>query len=210
MRAVFHAPASITSVVEAPRAVSSEARPTRPLCAVNRAAMPAAWAAAVNRRPRLRGVRPPKTRAVGSTSAGRRAEDGGGGAVLEIAHVGGGALLVGLGAAHRHENRILGGGGHHVAPLEGGRFTAAESALEEHSGEGLVEGAAPGSGGGGFEASAGAAGTVSGGEDGGEAIGGQRRGLAPAPVGAVAPGTRPARDRSVALGSRSRPAWLGR
>ena len=49
MRAVFHAPASITSVVDAPRAVSSEARPTRPLCAVNRASMPAALAAAVNR-----------------------------------------------------------------------------------------------------------------------------------------------------------------
>ena len=94
-------------------------------------------------------------------------------------------LLVGLGAAHRHEHRILGSGGRYVAPLEGGRFTAAESALEEHSGEGLVEGAAPGSGGGGFEAPAGAAGTVSGGEDGGEAVGSERRGLPPAPVGPV-------------------------
>ena len=207
MRAVFHAPASITSVVEAPRAVSSEARPTRPLCAVNRAAMPAALAAAVNRRPRLRGVRPPKTRAVGSTSAGPKSEDGGGGAVLEIAYVGGGALLVGLGAAHRHENRILGGGGHHVAPLEGGRFTAAESALEEHSGEGLVEGAAAGGDGAGFAAPASVSGAVGGGEDRGQAVGGQRRGLPPAPLGAVAP---EAGQHAVGLGAAdggSRPVW---
>ena len=70
MRAVFHAPARMTAAVEAPRAVSSEARPTRPLCAVSRAGMPAAWAAAVKRRPSCWGVRPPKTRVVGSTSAG--------------------------------------------------------------------------------------------------------------------------------------------
>ena len=34
MRAVFQFPASMTSVVDAPRAVSSDASPTRPLCAV--------------------------------------------------------------------------------------------------------------------------------------------------------------------------------
>ena len=50
MRAVFQLPASMTSVVDAPRAVSSDASPTRPLCAVTRASMPAARAAAVNRR----------------------------------------------------------------------------------------------------------------------------------------------------------------
>ena len=32
MRAVFQLPASMTSVVDAPRAVSSAASPTRPLC----------------------------------------------------------------------------------------------------------------------------------------------------------------------------------
>ena len=37
MRAVFQWPASMTSVVDAPRAVSSDASPTRPLCAVTRA-----------------------------------------------------------------------------------------------------------------------------------------------------------------------------
>ena len=37
MRAVFQLPASMTSVVDAPRAVSSDASPTRPLCAVKRA-----------------------------------------------------------------------------------------------------------------------------------------------------------------------------
>ena len=42
MRAVFQWPASMTSVVDAPRAVSSDASPTRPLCAVTRASMPAA------------------------------------------------------------------------------------------------------------------------------------------------------------------------
>ena len=44
MRAVFQLPASMTSVVDAPRAVSSDASPTRPLCAVTRASMPAALA----------------------------------------------------------------------------------------------------------------------------------------------------------------------
>ena len=44
MRAVFQFPASMTSVVDAPRAVSSDASPTRPLCAVTRASMPAARA----------------------------------------------------------------------------------------------------------------------------------------------------------------------
>ena len=46
----FQLPASMTSVVDAPRAVSSDASPTRPLCAVTRASMPAARAAAVKRR----------------------------------------------------------------------------------------------------------------------------------------------------------------
>ena len=73
MRAVFHAPARMTAAVEAPRAVSSEARPTRPLCAVSRTGSPAAAAAAVKRRPSCWGVRPPKTRAVGAGSAGRSA-----------------------------------------------------------------------------------------------------------------------------------------
>ena len=50
MRDVRQFPANMTSVVEAPRAVSSDASPTRPLCAVTRASMPAARAAAVNRR----------------------------------------------------------------------------------------------------------------------------------------------------------------
>ena len=44
MRAVFQLPASMTSVVDALRAVSSDASPTRPLCAVTRASMPAARA----------------------------------------------------------------------------------------------------------------------------------------------------------------------
>ena len=91
----------------------------------------------------------------------------------------------GLRAAHGQEDRARGRGGRDVAPLERGGFAAAQRALEKHSGEGLVEGAAPGSGGGGFEAPPGAAGTVSGGEDGGEAVGSEGRGLPPAPVGPV-------------------------
>ena len=47
MRAVFQPPASIVSVVLAPRAVSSEARPTRPECPVIRPSMLADLAAAV-------------------------------------------------------------------------------------------------------------------------------------------------------------------
>ena len=47
MRAVLQPPASMVSVVLAPRAVNSEARPTRPECPVIRPSMPAALAAAV-------------------------------------------------------------------------------------------------------------------------------------------------------------------
>ena len=51
MRLVFQLPASITSVVDAPRLVSSDASPIRPECAVTRLSTPAACAAAVNRNP---------------------------------------------------------------------------------------------------------------------------------------------------------------
>ena len=51
MRLVFQLPASITSVVDAPRLVSSDASPTRPECAVTGLSTPAACAAAVNRNP---------------------------------------------------------------------------------------------------------------------------------------------------------------
>ena len=51
MRPVFQLPASMTSVVDAPRLVSSDASPTRPECAVTRLSTPAASAAAVNRSP---------------------------------------------------------------------------------------------------------------------------------------------------------------
>ena len=49
IRLVFQFPASITSVVEAPRLVSSDASPTRPEWAVTRASPPAARAGGVNR-----------------------------------------------------------------------------------------------------------------------------------------------------------------
>ena len=51
MRLVFQFPASMTSVVDAPRLVSSDASPTRPECAVTRRWTPAFTAAAVNRNP---------------------------------------------------------------------------------------------------------------------------------------------------------------
>ena len=127
-------------MVDAPRAVSSEASPTRPLCAVSRPGSPAAAAAVVKRRPSCWGVRPPKTRAVG----GPEGQDRGGGAALEIAHVGGGPLLVGFRATHGDEDRARGGGRRHIAPLERGGVGAAEPALEEHRGERLVERAAAG------------------------------------------------------------------
>ena len=62
------------SVVEAPRAVSSEARPTRPECALSYALMPADVAAVVNRRPRPCAVNPPGTRGV-ETRRGRPLTD---------------------------------------------------------------------------------------------------------------------------------------
>ena len=58
MRLVFQLPANITSVVDAPRLVSSDASPTRPECAVTRLSMPAVCAAAVNRNPTPGRARP--------------------------------------------------------------------------------------------------------------------------------------------------------
>ena len=60
----------MTSVVDAPRPVSSDASPTRPEWAVSRASMPAAAAAAVNRRQIECGDRS-NTWALGSASSGR-------------------------------------------------------------------------------------------------------------------------------------------
>ena len=129
---------------------------------------------------------------------GPEGEDGRGGAALEIAHVGGGPLLVGFRATHGDEDRARGGGRRHVAPLERGGVGAAEPALEEHRGERLVERAAAGGAGARFAAPARDAGAVGGGEDGGEAVGAQGRGLPPAPVGAVAP---EASQHAVGLGA---------
>ena len=58
MRAVFQPPASIVSVVLAPRTVSSDARPTRPEWPVIRPSMPpSTGAVASGRRPDRRTVR---------------------------------------------------------------------------------------------------------------------------------------------------------
>ena len=123
MRAVFQFPASMVSVVDAPRAVNSEASPTRPLCAVRRRSTPAAAAAAVNRRPRLAALSPPKTGVSGA--APPRSARSARGAAFEIAYVGGVALLVGLRLADGEQEAVLGGGLRHVAPGDRGGFTAA-------------------------------------------------------------------------------------
>ena len=57
--------------------------------------------------------------------------------------------------------------------------------MEEHGGERLIERAPAGGDGARFPAPARVAGTVGGGEDGGQAVGSERRGLPPAPVGPV-------------------------
>ena len=116
-------------MVDAPRAVSSEASPTRPLCAVSRPWSPAA--------------------AVPSWSVFERRT------VTRI------APAVVAGATSRHSSAAGGDGGRFAAPARD-------------------------------------AGAVGGGEDGGEAVGAQGRGLPPAPVGAVAP---EAGQHAVGLGS---------
>ena len=85
-----------------------------------------------------------------------------------------------------------------VAGATSRHSSAAEPSLEEHRGERLVERAAAGGDGARFAAPARDAGAVGGGEDGGEAVGAQGRGLPPAPVGAVAP---EAGQHAVGLGS---------
>ena len=103
-------PASITSVVDAPRLVSSLAKPTRPEWAVTRRSRPAASAAAVNRSP-----------------------------VLEVTHIAGLAHLVRLAAADGDEDAVSVAGVGHVRPPQGGDFRPPQPAHEEQPGDHRVE-----------------------------------------------------------------------
>ena len=150
MRAVFQFPASITAVVDAPRAVSSEASPTRPLWAVTRRAMPAAAAAAVKRWPICWPVSG-TTRAVGAgpvapagVTVGAQGPHGAGGPVFEVAEIGRVAVRIRLGLPDGDEHPGPVGGVGHVAPLDRAHFRAAHPGHEEQPGDHRIHAAAGG------------------------------------------------------------------
>ena len=120
----------MTSVVDAPRAVSSDASPTRPLCAVTRASMPAARAAAVNR---IRGC--------GVGGGGAKGADRLRGAVLQIAHVGGVPLLIRFRGPHGEQHAVAVAGVRHVTPFKRAHFRPPQSAHEQQRGDHGVESA---------------------------------------------------------------------
>ena len=187
MRAVFQFPASITAVVDAPRAVSSEASPTRPLWAVTWRAMPAA--AAVKRWPicwpvsgtTTRGRR--RARGPGRGAVGAQGPHGAGGPVFEVAEIGRVAVRVRLGLPDGDEHPGPVGGVGHVAPLDRAHFRAAHPGHEEQPGDHPIHAAAGGGDGGGLGPPPGATRVRARGEHGGEIVGGEGRGLPPAQVG---------------------------
>ncbi len=91
MRAVFHPPASMVSVVDASRAVNSEASPTRPECPVIRPSMPAALAAAVRQRAMDWPFNQPST-GVSAGSGGRSVHTARATPFSRLEHVRGGAV----------------------------------------------------------------------------------------------------------------------
>ena len=130
MRLVFQLPASMTSVVDAPRLVSSDASPTRPECAVTRLSTPADAAAAVNRSPIICAdngtTRSPGSRLVAPRNVRKRARD----AVLHEPHVVHLALLVRLAPADGDEDAVAVGRIDDVSPARRGDL-AAPHALHE-------------------------------------------------------------------------------
>ena len=105
MRLVFQLPASMTSVVDAPRLVSSDASPTRPECAVTRPALDAGGRGR-SREPQPDHLRRQRHHAVArlrtrrASQCPKRARD----AVLHEPHIVGFAVLVGFAAAYGDED----------------------------------------------------------------------------------------------------------
>ena len=183
MRAVFQLPASMTSVVDAPRAVSSDASPTRPLCAdfrggraprCRRRGAGGSGEAALNlhRRQPDHPIRGCGVGPVGADGADRfRA------AVLQIPHVGGVPLLIRFRGPHGEKHAVAVAGVRHVGPAQGGDFRPPQPAHKQQAGDHGVESAPALRRGVGFDAPAVSAGTVGGGENRGEPVRAQRGGV---------------------------------
>ena len=139
MRLVFQFPASITSVVDAPRVVSSDAKPTRPECAVTRLSTPATADAAVNRNPTICGDNG-TTRSAGSGTRGgaqrpERARD----TVLDEPHVVHLALLIRFTSADGDEHPVAVGRIGDVGPAQRADLAAPHPGHEQQSGDHRID-----------------------------------------------------------------------
>ena len=136
MRAVFHPPASIVSVVLAPRAVNSEASPTRPERPESDPSMPAAFAGCCEAAGDGLAVETAEHRRVIVATIARTPRPYcAHGAVLEVAHVRGGAFLVGFRAADPYQHPGAVAGPRHVGPAERRRIRPTQATLKQLPGD---------------------------------------------------------------------------
>ena len=162
------ATSSITSVVDAPRRVSSDARPTRAEWAVTRASTPADRAAAWNRSPTICGDSG-TTRSSGPGLAARaQRPDGDGDIGLHEPHVPRLAVRVRLAAPDRHQHPVAGGRLGDVAPEQGAHLAAPHPRHEEQPRDHRVKPTALQGDVAGLDAAAAATRPVAGGEDRGQ------------------------------------------
>ena len=135
MRAVDPPPASMVSVVDAPRAVSSLASPARKLWA-DIPSIPAVAAAAWTRRLIWPGVKPNTGPA--SPAPGRIASRGGGGAVFRHADIGPVPGRIGLRGPDANQNGSFNAGRLDIGPSKGSDFAAAQAGLKRQPDQGGV------------------------------------------------------------------------
>ena len=172
MPASFHPPAIWMSWVLAPRAVSSTASPTRPLCEVLRPSSPAAAQAAANRRLIWWTARPMIGLGRRRRRRGVQSADRGGAAADQPPDVGPVAGRVRLRAAHGDDDVVV-TGQVDVGPAQGGHFAAAQGAVKQQRDDRPVDQAAAHCGLLALEAAAGASSSAAGGEDGVALFGGE-------------------------------------
>ena len=184
MRAVFQLPASMTSVVDAPRGRQFGREPDP--ATVRRHARLDAGGAGGGGEPALnlqRAQPDHPIRGGGVGPVGAKGADRLRGAVLQIPHVGGVPLLIRFRGPHGEQHAVAVAGVRHVGPAHGGDFRPPQPAHKQQRGDHGVESAPAVRRGVGFDAPAGGAWPFGGGENRGEPVRAQRGGLAPAPVG---------------------------
>ena len=208
MAGPFQPPAIWMACVEAPRAVSSTARPTRPPCEVLRPSRPAAGPAAANRRLIWSTLRLTTESPGSGVVAACRLRTAAAQLPTQTSHVRSTPGRVGLRAADG-DNDVVAVAEIDVGPAERGDLAATEGAVEQQGDDRTVDQAAALGGLRALKAAAGAARAEAGGEDGGTLVGGEASGLTAAGRGVGsfrspkplkrAPGERPDRHGSAGI-----------